>query len=255
MKYSLVIILSLLFLNCKQEKTEPLSAQTIIDNSIEISGGELIASSTIDFDFRDKHYKAFRNNGAFILDREFIDMTSKYFDTITNVKDVINNNGFQRFVNDFPITVEDSMVPRYSASVNSVHYFSVLPFGLNDLAVNKELLDDVSIKGQNYYTIIVTFNQDGGGEDFEDEFMYWINYETHTLDYLAYSYNESDGKGIRFREAYNVRHIEGVRFVDYNNYKPENTAVKLTDLPQLFENGTLKLLSKIELENITVTPN
>lgn len=255
MKYSLVIILSLLLFNCKQEKIKTLSAQTIIDNSIKISGGKLITSSTIDFDFRDTHYKAFRKHGVFILEREFIDKTSKYFDTITNVRDVITNNGFQRFVNNLPMAVQDTMAVRYSASVNSVHYFSVLPYGLNDTAVNKELLDEISIKGQNHYAIKVTFNQNGGGEDFEDEFVYWVNSKTNELDYLAYSYNESDGKGIRFREAYNERFVNGVRFVDYNNYKPENTTLNLADLPQLFENGSLKLLSKIELENITVVTN
>jgi len=44
-----------------------------------------------------------------------------------------------------------------------------------------------------------------------------------------------------------------VRFVDYRNYKPEEQYPPLTDLIDLFENKKLKLLSKIELEEITVT--
>jgi hypothetical protein len=137
--------------------------------------------------------------------------------------------------------------------VNSVHYFSVLPYGLNDLAVKKTLLEAVLIKNKMYDTVKVTFNQDGGGEDFEDVFMYWINKETSKIDYLAYSYNEVDGKGIRFREAYNERYVEGIRFVDYNNYKPKSTSISLINLPQLFKKGGLELLSKIELETITIT--
>ncbi|MBO6632925.1 MAG: deoxyribose-phosphate aldolase, partial [Psychroserpens sp.] len=144
------------------------------------------------------------------------------------------------------------MATKYSASVNSVHYFSVLPYGLNDAAVIKEKLADTRINDTMYYTIRVTFKEEGGGEDFEDEFLYWIDKETFKLQYLAYSYNEDDGKGMRFREAYNERLIEGVRFVDYNNYKPKSEAIKLPELPTLFESGQLDLVSKIELNEINV---
>lgn len=257
MKYPLAILISLFLLNCQNSKTEKssaktISAQAIIDSSIEVSGGKHIDSSLINFDFRDKHYMAFRNRGVYHYERKFTDTTFQYFDTISSIADLLNNKGFMRLANNFPVSVTDTMAVKYSASVNSVHYFSVLPYGLNDKAVNKELLDDVSINNQSYYTIKVTFDQDGGGEDFEDVFLYWIHKETNKVHYLAYSYNESDGKGIRFREAYNERYIEGIRFVDYNNYKPENASILLADLPKLFENNQLKLLSKIELENITV---
>ncbi|WP_460219176.1 DUF6503 family protein [Psychroserpens sp. MEBiC05023] len=249
MKYSLLVIIGLLYFGCKNDVRDTISAKTIIDDTISVSGGDIISSSLIAFDFRDKYYTASRDNGNFQLERSFKDSTSH---SISQVRDVLSNQGFQRFVDELIVEVQDSMVPRYSASVNSVHYFSVLPYGLNDQAVNKTRLDDVSILDNTYYTIKVTFNQDGGGEDFEDEFIYWINKKTFKTDYLAYSYEENHGKGLRFREAYNERYIEGVRIVDYNNYKPENSSIGLIDLPQQFENGTLNLLSKIELKNVTI---
>ena len=169
--------------------------------------------------------------------------------------DSLTNIGFTRHLNNQAVNVPDSMAVKYSASVNSVHYFSVLPYGLNDAAVNKQLMNDVLVKNKMYSTVKVTFAQDGGGEDFEDVFMYWVNKETSKIDYLAYSYNEDDGKGIRLREAYNERYVDGVRFVDYKNYKPIDASISLTDLPLLFEKEKQKLLSKIELENIEVTLN
>jgi hypothetical protein len=170
-----------------------------------------------------------------------------------SIFDVLTNEGFERHINDNEaVFIEDSMKVKYSASVNSVHYFSVLPYGLNDKAVNKTVLENVEIKEQDYYTVKVTFNQDGGGEDYEDVFLYWINAKTFEVDYLAYSYEEDDGRGVRFREAYNERYIEEIRFVDYNNFKPENGSVVLSELPKLFETGQLKLLSKIELKNVSV---
>lgn len=239
-----VLLIVSILVSCKQEN-QP-NAQDVINKAIEVSGGIKYETSTISFDFRDKHYKAIRNNGIYQYERHFID-------SINKIKDVLSNNGFQRFVNDELIEVADSMVPRYSRSVNSVHYFSVLPFGLNDSAVNKTLIGEVSIKEDTYYKIKVTFNQDKGGDDFEDVFIYWIKKKDFKVDYLAYSYEEDNNEiGFRLREAYNERYVNGIRFVDYNNYIPINKEADLLDLDKIFESNDLKLLSKIENKNIIV---
>lgn len=249
MKYVLFFTLSVFLLSCKTDKKNDLSAQQIVDKAIKAAGGQFINSSTIEFDFRDKTYRASRNEGQFELERFFTDSTSV---EMSKVRDILSNDGFKRLVDDKEIEVIDSMKVKYAASVNSVHYFSVLPFGLNDKAVNKKRLNDILIKGEKYHVIEVTFNENGGGEDYEDVFLYWINTKTFKTEYLAYSYNENDGKGLRFREAYNERFVNNIRFVDYNNYKPKSNLDLLSELPKLFEKAQLKLLSKIELENIKV---
>ena len=137
--------------------------------------------------------------------------------------------------------------------INSVQYFASLPYGLNDVAVNKELLAEEKIKGKIYYKIRVIFNKEGGGEDYEDVFVYWIDKKSFKLSYLAYSYNEEDGIGMRFREAYNERYIDGIRFVDYYNLKPKKKAVSINKIDSLFELKKLDLLSKIELDSIEVS--
>lgn len=238
-----LIVVCVLFVACKTEKVE--TANTIINKAIEVAGGEKYVDAEIVFDFRDKQYTTIRKNEIYQYEREFKDTTQV-------IRDVLNNEGFKRFVNTEEIVVADSMSVKYAASVNSVHYFALLPYGLNDAAVIKENLGNVSIKGKNYHKIKVTFQQEGGGEDFEDVFLYWVHTETYTIDYLAYSYQEASGVGIRFREAYNERTINGLRFVDYNNFKPKNESLNLLDTDKAFETNNLKLLSKIELKNITV---
>ncbi len=245
-KIVIITVVFLFFQGCKQEKT--LTAHQIIDTSIEVSGGSIISNATINFDFRDKQYKAVRKWGNFMFLRAFVKEGDSIFD-------LLSNRGFERVVNDEVVKVADSMVPRYSASVNSVHYFSVLPYGLNTPAVNKTYLNEVTIKGQTYHKIKVTFNEEGGGEDFEDVFIYFVNTTSFKLDYLAYSYAEDHGMGLRFREAYNERIVNGVRFVDYNNYKTINNGTSLETIEEDFKNNKLKLLSKIELENIHVQEN
>lgn len=247
MKYVSIFLFAVLFIACKSEnQTSILTGDIIINKSIETSGVEVLKNAKVSFDFRGTQYLANRRNGQFVLARIFLS------DTNDSIFDVLSNNGFERFVNDEKVQLPDTLIAKYTSSVNSVHYFSVLPYGLNDRAVKKLLLRDEDIKNTNYHKIKVTFDKDGGGEDYEDVFIYWVNSETFKIEYIAYSYAESDGQGLRFREAYNARNIEGVRIVDNNNYKPIDESVELESLGRLFEAGQLQLLSKIELENVAI---
>ena len=243
MKYLGLLVGLLLFVSC-QEKEPALTAQRIVDSAIATACSGNCGHATIDFTFRDRCYVSKRQDGAFQYER----ITS---DSLGVTHDILNNQGFQRFRNDTLLRVPDSMVTRYSNSVNSVHYFAQLPYGLNDPAVKKELLGEDTIKGVPYYEVAVSFAEEGGGTDFEDTFVYWIHKEAYTIDYLAYAY-ATDGGGIRFREAYNPRTVNGIRFVDYNNYKPASLDIALESLDDLFEEGSLKLLSKIETESVGV---
>jgi hypothetical protein len=239
-------LLILLVALCSCQEDGPLSAQDIIDRAIEVSGGKRYVNSTIEFDFRKRHYKALRDNGIFRLEREFMD-------SLGRIRDVYNNNEYKRFINDQLVEVPDTMAVKYTNSVNSVHYFMVLPHGLNDKAVIKTYIGQVALKGRSYYKIKITFKKEGGGKDYEDIFLYWFDTETFKMDYLAYlTYNRDRSIDLRFREAFNERYINGIRFVDYNNYKPENMDVDLLTLDSMFENDELTLLSKIENKNIVV---
>ena len=245
----LVVVIMLSFFNCKEKENKvvaSLSAEEIIDKSIEVAGGKLFDHSQITFDFRDIHFKAVRDHGKFQLERHFKD-------SVSEIRDVLSNSGFERFRDGEKVQLPDSTLSKYSNSVNSVHYFSVLPYGLDGKGVHKKDLGITEIKGNAYHKIMVTFSEDGGGEDYEDEYMYWINKETYTVDYLAYTYKENDGsQGFRFREAYNPRMVKGLRFVDYDNYKPTDSIIQFEDMDNLFSADKLELLSKIELKNIEV---
>lgn len=218
--------------------------QQIVDEAIEKHGGEKFEDAYIAFDFRDRHYTYNRQGDNFIYTREFTDSTGQ-------VRDVLRNAGFYRSVDGNTASLTEERKNAFSNSVNSVIYFSLLPYRLNDPAVNKEYIRQTEIDGKPYHLIKVTFDQEGGGEDFDDEFLYWFNTESGTLDYLAYSYH-TDGGGLRFRKAVNPREIGGIRFQDYINYKPTTKEVKLEELEDLYKKGALEVLSEIKLENIEV---
>ena len=238
MKYFYILFL-LLMISCKPSELK-LTAQEIIDKSILASGTDKVAKSIISFGFRDKKYDAIRENGKFELSRSF-----------DAIKDVLNNDGFTRFINNSIVKLEDSTASKYINSVNSVHYFSVLPFGLNDKAVRKSLVPSSTLKEKEYYKVKVTFSENGGGEDFEDVFVYWISKTDFLIDYLAYSYH-TNGGGKRFRVLKEQCSKNGIRFVDYHNYKPKNRETELINLDKDFEKNQLEKISEIILKDIKV---
>ncbi|MDC1261522.1 deoxyribose-phosphate aldolase [Polaribacter sp.] len=233
-----------LFISCVK-KENPLTAQQIVDKTLLHSGADKVGNTQIRFQFRDKKYAAIRKNGKFLLERTAHNATS-------TVRDVLSNEGFTRFKDGVPITVVDSVNVKYQNSINSVHYFSVLPYGLNDKAVQKKLLLSSVVAGKDFYKIMITFSEDGGGEDFEDVFVYWVGKEDFLIDYLAYSFH-TNGGGKRFRVLKEQCSKNGIRFVDYHNYQPINSETPLIDLDVSFDKKQLKKVSEIILENIEVT--
>lgn len=246
MKKAIFTLLVIIVFSCKNDAKKTLSAQEIVDKSIVISGGvDLYESSTIAFIFRDRAYISEMQGKEKILKRILKN------DTV-NLLDILSPSGFERFDNDSLVSLHDSLATTYGNSVNSVHYFSKLPYGLNDPAVHKELLGETEIKGKSYYKVKVTFNQEGGGDDFDDTYVYFFNKNTYKPDYLAYDFHV-DGGGMRFREAYNERYVDGIRFVDYNNMKPIDENASVLQVDSLFNASRLKLLSKIELKDVKVS--
>lgn len=230
----------------KDEKPEVNQGKQVIEKAIEEAGGPRYNTASISFDFRDLHYRISRSNGLYLMERTRID-------SLDTIHDIVSNDGFIREVNRVEVSVPDSMVPRYSNSINSVFYFAQLPFGLNDAAVNTEYLGEAMINDRSYHKVKVFFDQEGGGEDHDDEFIYWVNKANNQVDYLAYEY-ATNGGGMRFREAYNRRTVNDIQFVDYINYKPKaKGSVLLQEVDEAYQNDQLKELSRIELKHVEVS--
>ncbi|WP_228527691.1 DUF6503 family protein [Pararhodonellum marinum] len=238
----LFIFLSSCFFSACRSRT---SADNIIDRSIEAHGGTLYEKAHVSFDFRKIHYTMHKNANQFEYSREF------YADSLGQVKDVLNNRGFTRQINGEVVNVTAEREKAFSNSVNSVAYFAYVPYGLNDKAVRKTQLPDSNLNGNTYHLIHVTFLEEGGGEDFEDEFLYWIDQESFQIKFMAYSYI-TDGGGVRFRKAVKEHWVDGILFLDYENYMPTDPKTKLDEMQALYEEGALEMLSEIRLENIQV---
>lgn len=115
--------------SCRQN-TDP---EHIVDKAIEAHGGRLFENVQIEFDFRERSYSSHRQEGLYTYTRAFTD-------TAGQVKDILDNEGFKRFINGRLAQVSDERARAYSSSVNSTVYFALLPFGLDDPAVRGRIV-------------------------------------------------------------------------------------------------------------------
>ena len=230
-------------LSCLPPKEK--TAQDIVDASIQYYGQDQWDQVAINFQFRQHNYALNRKHKSVVYVRQ-----SKKQPVITD--SLFNHKRLVRYQETQPSVLSDSLQQRYSASVNAVLYFFQLPRVLNDPAAIKERMANTTILGKTYHAVKVTFAQEGGGTDYEDEFRYWFDPETYAIDFMAYRY-WTDGGGVRFRAAKNKRAMGQAIFQDYSNYKPATTDVSLDDLPALYASEQLIEVSQIENNVISVS--
>ena len=243
MKNVFWLLLAVLLLSCQQEE-ELSEADRIIAQAIEKAGGEKYEKAIIEFQFRENFYTSNRKEGLY-------ELTRLRKDSLGEIEDILTNEGIKSIREEKEVVMPDSVSTAIAESVNAVHYFVQLPFGLQNEAVITELVGQDTINNKVYHEIEVTFKQEGGGADHEDVYMYWIEKDDLTVDYLAYRFFVNDG-GIRFRKAVNPRMVNGIRFVDYENYKTEDLSTPLKNLDDLFQKGQLIKVSQIENEILKV---
>lgn len=221
------------------------SAQEIIDQSIETHGCNTFYAHSVLFDFREYEYSVDRSIDPYVYTRKRTDSTGVLIDSL------FSSSLLKRYISDTLVSLDAEWQTKYANSVNSVLYFFQLPCLLNDPAVIKELVGTTQIEGELYYQIKVQFKAEGGGDDFQDVYMYWIHSTQYTMDYLAYNY-QVEGGGTRFRKAINRRKVNGLIVQDYINFKAEEKFPLLENLPVLYEKGQLQELSRINNENVLV---
>ena len=223
--------------------------QVIVDRAIAAHGGSTLDRAVVEFDYRGKHFKATRNNGLFSYERTFTDSTG-------DVRQVLNNDEVFQEIDGERTELTDKKRYSIQETLNSVVYFGLTPYFLNDPAVQKKYLGQATIEGEPYHEIEITFLQEDGGPDYEDRFIYWIQADRYTVDYLAYDFHINDG-GTRFRKAFNIRTIESVRIADFYNYTADalpQPGTPIETYEELAARDEVNLLSEIVWENVEIRP-
>lgn len=216
-------------------------AQAIVDRAITVHGGDLYERSRISFTFRGKRHVVLQNDKAYRYERSFKEEGN-------DIVDVYENGVFIRTVNGDKVELSGRKLDRQIEDVNAVSYFAMLPYKLNDGAVIKEHVAEVTIKGKKYDKIKVTFQQQGGGHSPDNVFFYWFDQSTGFMEFLAYN-----SGGNRFRAPYNARTVNGIRFVDNINFGGGDfSGEHISTYDAHYEADELKELSRIILEDVKV---
>ena len=228
------------------------AAEAIVDSAVAAHGGDVMHRAVMTFDFRGTAFRLVQDGGRFRYSRTYTDSLGR------TVQEVLSNDSLYRAVNGTRVDVNDAEARPIETAVNSVAYFALLPEPLTDAAVQPTRLGRDTIEGAPYHVIEVTFRREGGGRDWEDRFVYWFRTDTYAMDYLAYAYGLGTGgeePGHRFREAYNVRRVNGVRVADYRNYTDTTlTPSTLERYPSRLNAETLELVSTVDLDSVRVRP-
>lgn len=233
------------FISCEREnKTKTLTAESIIEKAITQSGTKAFKEAEVKFQFRNKKYKSIPTCEGFKYIREFKENQN-------HVVDELHRGEFSRTVNQTKEKVKDSLAFLYAESINSVFYFVQLPYRLNDDAVKKEWVGTENDSLNTYYKIKISFEKEGGGADYEDEYYYWFDTETFQIGYLAYSFHVNGG-GIRFRKATHQQKVDSIQFITYNNYQPITENLTLENSLQDYLKGKYEYLSTIENTSIQI---
>lgn len=228
------------------------SAQAVVDSAIAAHGGEVLDRAVMTFDFRGDQYRIRQNGGRFHYRRTYTDSLGRA------VREGITNDGLYRVVEGDTVELSSSEQSSVRTTVNSVRYFAMLPEPLEDPAVQPTYEGRDTLDGVPYHHIRVTFRKEGGGGDWQDVFMYWFRTDNYAMDYLSYAFGlapSDTDTGTRFREAYNVRRINGVRVADYMNYTSDTLATDRMHLyPGLWTQDALELVSRVEIDSVRVQP-
>lgn len=223
--------------------TDGEQAITLLQQCLTAHAEKGFETAHYSFDFRGKTYTVKNNDNNYVYTKNFVDTSNQHI-----FIEMGNNTPFSYTINGKAQNLTNDKQSAIENELNSVIYFATLPHKLGDAAVNKKFLGTTQALGQTYDLLGVTFDEKGGGDDHDDEYLYWINSLTHQIDYFAYNYTVNEG-GVRFRSAFNKRVVDGILFQDYLNFKaPIGTPLEL--LLGLYEQDSLDQVSEILTENI-----
>lgn len=226
------------------------SAAAILERARAVHGADVLDHATVTFGFRGDRFTASRDGGRFAYTRRWTDSTG------AAVRDVLGNDGpnagLVRIVDGDTVALGEREYLIAEEAVNSVVYFALLPYPLADPAVQPRHVGTDTLADEPYDLVEVTFREEGGGRDHQDRFLYWIHRDRATMDYLAYSYEDSGG-GARFRQTVRPRTVGGVRFADHLNFAADPSQ-PLEQLGRRWMADSLELLSEIVLDEVSVQP-
>ena len=233
-----------------QGETEALA---LIDRARTHHGSAWLDRAEVRFSFRGTPFVLRRDDGRFRYARTLTDGLGR------TVEEVVDNAGAHRFVDGAEVALTAAEAEALTTAVNSVAYFALLPAPLTDPAVRARLLTPDRVGGEDYDRVEVTFARDGGGQDFQDRYVYWLRQLDGRIGHYAYTYDVSPGDtsraatGTRFRVPVGARRVGGALFQDWRNLSADSLG-RIERFGDAYDLGRTFEVSDVVLDSVRVEP-
>ncbi|WP_412068397.1 DUF6503 family protein [Rubrivirga sp. IMCC43871] len=250
---ALVVVLALAACERPAAPQGDPEALALLDRTRIHHGSGQLDRAEVSFSFRGTPFTVRRDNGAFRYARTLTDSLGR------TVEEVVDNDGPHRFVDGAEVPLDAAEAGRLTTAVNSVVYFALLPAPLTDPAVRARVLTPDRVGGEDYDRVAVTFAREGGGADFDDEYVYWLRQTDGQIGYYAYTFAVTPGDtaraatGTRFREPIGESRVGGVLFQDWRNWSADSLGA-LSTYGDVFDERRTFVVSDVVLDDIRVVP-
>lgn len=228
------------------ESAEELSAEFILDKSIEASGGEDFFHSTITFSIDDLDYELKRDG----LLTDF--SLTKVADTVTYFS-TYKGGLMTYYEND--VEIPESMQSRkfLDARLDGFTFLTSIPHVFKENAVILERQDDVMIQQKPYHSLKITYKHQQDIEE-KNTFFLYINPSSYIVEFIAFKFDLYQHFP-NFQRLYNHRKINGILFSDYFSFYPTDQEVPLEQLYQLYNQREVREGTNIKYTDVTVEIN
>lgn len=239
--YTLLICITI---SCQQkDKTsKEINAVNLLDRVIEQHGGQTYFSKKIGFTINDTQYSIAYPKGRalYTMERNYNEIHNK----------VIYDGGYLKYYKNDSLQEDNSFPYRIiERSLYGTLYGLSIPFNLNNKEYSFSLLENVTIRSQNYYVLQAT--SPDLQEKKTNEVLLYVAQDDYTIDYLAIDYN-AIALQKQFRRLTNDRKIDHILFQDVVIFVAQDSTLSLDKYYTHYNNPKLKHTKTIELKNIEV---
>ena len=161
----------------------------------------------------------------------------------------LTNDGVTEWIGGEESELDAEGERRATAFVNARVFFPLLPYTLNggDIHFEDRGLDRWA--GRDLHRVKVSFTP-GTSNDADDAYTFWFDPETGRVEQFGYDFDN----GLRFRRATSFERVNGVLFSDQDNYAVDGGKVPVDTLTPDYVAGTMRLLSRVRISDVTVEP-
>ena len=161
----------------------------------------------------------------------------------------LTNDGVQEWRGGDEIALDAEGERRARAFVDARVFFPLLPYTLRGGDIHFEDMGLETWEDRELQRVKVTFAP-GTSNDADDAYAFWFDPETGRVEQFGYDFDN----GLRFRKATSFQRVGGVLFSDQENYAVDGGKVPVDTLTTEYVAGSMRLLSRVMISDVTVEP-